>query len=149
VTNDQGTMGLNRSIYIDRPPADVFRFYAVEHVRNHPRWDPDMHLELVTEGPIGVGTVIRRTHTHYSEPTEGTMEVVEFERDRALGVVIHDGSIEISGRMSIEPQGEGTWAHRRLRDRWKHGSDRSSASRAHPPKHQDIDRDRNPGEPVS
>jgi Polyketide cyclase / dehydrase and lipid transport len=105
----EGTMGLNRSIYIDRPPADVFRFYAVEHVRNHPRWDPNMHLELVTEGPIGVGTVIRRTHTHYSEPTEGTMEVVEFERDRALGVVIHDGSIEISGRMSIEPQGEGTW----------------------------------------
>ncbi len=91
---------------IDRPPADVFRFYAVNHVRNHPRWDPDMELEQVTEGPVGVGTVIRRRHTHYGEPIEGTMEVVEYEPDRSFGVVIHDGPIEIRGRMMTEPEGD-------------------------------------------
>jgi hypothetical protein len=101
-------MRLELTTFIDRPPADVFRFYAVEHVRNHPRWDPDMHLEPVTEGPIDVGTVIRRRYTRYAEPIEGTMEVVEFELDRAFGVVIHDGPIEMHGRMSIEPEGEGT-----------------------------------------
>ncbi len=97
-------LDLNESI--DRPPADVFRFYAVNHVRNHPRWDPDMELEQVTEGPIGVGTVIRRRHTHYGEPIEGTMEVVEYEPDRSFGVVIHDGPIEIRGRMTTEPEGD-------------------------------------------
>jgi hypothetical protein len=101
-------MRLERTQFIDRPPADVFRFYAVEHVRNHPRWDPDMQLEQETEGPIGVGTVLRRRHTRSAEPTEGTMEVVEFEPDRAFGVVIHDGPIEMKGRMSIQPEGEGT-----------------------------------------
>ena len=66
-----------------------------------------MELEQLTEGPIGVGTVIRRRHTHYGEPIEGTMVVVEYEPDRAFGVVIHDdGPVEIHGRMRIEPIGE-------------------------------------------
>lgn len=99
-------MQLDVSEVIDRPPADVFRFSAVNHVQNHPRWDPDMELEQLTEGPIGVGTVIRRRHTRHGEPIEGTMEVVEYEPDRAFGVVIHDGPVEIHGRMGIEPSGE-------------------------------------------
>jgi hypothetical protein len=99
-------MQLDASEVIDRPPADVFRFYAIHHVQNHPRWDPDMELEQLTEGPIGVGTVIRRRHTHYGEPIEGTMEVVEYEPDRAFGVVIHDGAVKIHGRMWLEASGE-------------------------------------------
>ncbi len=91
---------------IDRSPADVFRFIATEHVRNHPRWDPLMELEQVSEGPIGVGTVIRRRHTHSGEPIEGTMEVVEYEPDRVFGMVIHDGSVEMRSRMSFDPEGQ-------------------------------------------
>jgi hypothetical protein len=98
---------LDLSEYIARPPVEVFRFCAVDHVRNHPRWDPDMQLEQLSEGPIGVGTVIRRSHTHYDEPAEETMEVVEFEPNRAMSVVIHDEPIEIHGRTSMEPEGEG------------------------------------------
>lgn len=98
---------LDLSIVIDRSPADVFRFYAENHVQNHPRWDPDMELEQLTEGPIQVGTVIRRRHTHYGKPSEGTMEVVKYEPGQAFGVVIHDGPIEIHSQMSIEPEGEG------------------------------------------
>jgi hypothetical protein len=37
---------------IDRAVADVFRFCAVDHVRNHPLWNPDLELEQVSEGPI-------------------------------------------------------------------------------------------------
>lgn len=91
---------------IDRPPAEVFRFVATDHVRNHPRWDPVMELEQVSGGPIGVGTVIRRRHTHYGEPIEGTMEVVEYEPDRAFGTVIHDGPVEIRSRLSFDPEGQ-------------------------------------------
>ena len=87
---------------IDRPVDKVFHFYAHEHVRNHPRWDPDMELEQITEGPIGVGTVIRRRNSRYGTPVEGTMEVVEFEPNRAFGVVIHDGPVEILGRATFE-----------------------------------------------
>lgn len=90
---------------IDRPVADVWRFYAVEHVRNHPRWDPDMHLEQLSEGPIGVGTRIRRVNTRWGQPVEGEMEVVEFEPERAMGAVIHDANMDIQGHAMFEPRG--------------------------------------------
>jgi len=90
---------------IDRPVSMVFNFYAHQHVRNHPRWDPMMELEQVSEGPIGVGTIIRRRNTHFGDPIDGTMEVVEFEEDQAFGVVIHDGPTETIGRMACEAIG--------------------------------------------
>ncbi len=76
---------------IDRPVAEVFHFYAHDHVRNHPRWNLDLELDQVSEGPIGIGTLIRRRNRHSGTPVEGTMEVVEFEPNRAMGVIIHDG----------------------------------------------------------
>jgi uncharacterized protein YndB with AHSA1/START domain len=91
---------------IDRPVETVFQFFAVQHVRNHPRWDPDMELEQVTDGPIGVGTVIRRVNSHSGTPVEGTMKVVEFEPNRYMGVVIHDGPLETRARVTFEAIGE-------------------------------------------
>lgn len=90
---------------IDRPVSQVFHFFAVEHVRNHPRWDPDMHLEQVSEGPIGVGTIIRRRITRSDPPVEGTMEVVEFEPDHTFATVIHDGPTETRGRTTFKSEG--------------------------------------------
>jgi hypothetical protein len=92
---------------IDRPVAEVFQFCARDHVRNHPRWDPDMQLEQVSEGPIGVGTIIRRRRTHRGTPVEGTMEVVEFEPDGAFGTFIQDGPSETRARTTFEAEGEG------------------------------------------
>jgi len=87
---------------IDRPVAKVFQFYAVEHVRNHPRWDPDIELWAVSDGPIGVGTVIRRRNSRSGTPVEGTMEVVEFEPNCAMGTIVHDGPVEMRGRATFE-----------------------------------------------
>ena len=91
---------------IDQPVATVFRFLAIEHVRNHPRWDPFMQLEQVTNGPIGVGTIIKRINSRSGRPVEGTMEVVQFEPDRAIGMITHDGPVEIHGRATFEAVGE-------------------------------------------
>ncbi len=89
---------------INRAPSEVFRFIAADHVRNHPRWDPKMELQQLTEGPIGVGSVIRRRHTHAGPSLEGTMKVVEFVPNRAFGMVIHDGPTEMHSRITFEPQ---------------------------------------------
>ncbi len=91
---------------IDRPVADVFEFHAHEHVRNHPRWDPHMQLGQVSEGPIGVGTIINRINSRSGTPVEGTMEVVEFDPNRAFGMVIQDGPMEMRGRATYEAEGE-------------------------------------------
>jgi uncharacterized protein YndB with AHSA1/START domain len=93
---------LESSQVIDRPIDKVFRFFAVEHVRNHPRWDPDIELWLDSDAPIGVGTIIHRRNKRSGTPVEGTMEVVEFEPNRAIGIVIHDGSAEMRGRTTFE-----------------------------------------------
>ncbi len=70
-----------------------------------------MQLEQLTDGPVGVGTRFHRRHTRVGTPVEGTMEVVEFEPDRAFGTVIHDltpnGPLEVRSRMTLEPAGEG------------------------------------------
>ena len=97
-------MEIQVSTEIDRPVTTVWRWYAVEHVRNHPRWDPDMHLEQISEGPIGLGTRIRRVNTRWGTPVEGEMEVVEFEPERAFTVSIHDGNMDMKGRVMFQAQ---------------------------------------------
>lgn len=97
---------LQVSYVIDRPLAKVFHFMATEHVRNHPRWDPDIELEQISDGPIGVGTMIRRRNSRSGTPVEGTMEVVEFEPNRAFGTLIHDGPVEMRGRALFEAVSE-------------------------------------------
>jgi hypothetical protein len=88
---------------IDRPIEKVFHFMVDEHVRNHPRWDPDIDLWLESDGPIEVGMIIHRRNSRGGAPVEGTMKVVEYEPNRAFGTVIHDGPIEMRGRITFEP----------------------------------------------
>jgi hypothetical protein len=93
------------SIEIVRPIAEVWRWYAVDHVRNHPRWNTDLELEQISDGPIGLGTKIRRRNTMGDSPVDGEMEVIEFEPDRAFGVSIRDGNTETHGRATFEERG--------------------------------------------
>ena len=97
------TAQFQHSQVIDRPLADVFQFYAREHVRNHPRWDPDIELEQISDGPIGVGTIIRRRNSRSGTPIEGTMEVVEYVPNQAIAMIIYDGPVEMRGRTTFEP----------------------------------------------
>lgn len=89
---------------IDHPVAKVFQFHAVDHVQNHPRWDPDIKLEQATDDPMGVGTMIKRLNSRSGKPVEGTMEVVEFEPDQAVTMIIHDGPVKMIARATYEAE---------------------------------------------
>jgi hypothetical protein len=91
---------------VDRPLDKVFHFCADEHVRNHPRWDPDIELWMEPDEPIRVGVIIHRRNRRSGTPVEGTMEVVEYEPNRALGMVIHDGPVVMNGRIIFEALSE-------------------------------------------
>ena len=91
---------------IDRPVEKVFDFFARQHVRNHPRWDPDIDLWLDSDVPLQVGTVIHRRNRRSGTPVEGTIEVMEFEPDRVFATVIHDGPMEMRSRVLFEPRGD-------------------------------------------
>lgn len=90
---------------ISRPADVVFEFIGTNHVLNHPRWDHQMHLDQVTEGPLRVGTAVRRTHTRAGAPVSGSMTCTEFDPPRAVAWDIQDGPVKIHGRRSIEPDG--------------------------------------------
>jgi len=92
---------------IDRPVPVVFTFFADDHVHNHPRWDPYIELWRTSDEPIGVGTIIHRRNSRSGTPVEGTMEVVEYEPNRAFGMITRDGPMEIPGRATFEEVGEG------------------------------------------
>lgn len=99
-------MKLDVSESIDRPPADVFRFVATDHVKNHPRWDPGMALVQETPGPIGVGTRILRMRTRGESKIDGVMEIIEYEPDHTLGAVIKDGPMQLRSWMRVQPEAE-------------------------------------------
>ena len=91
---------------IDHPVSKVFRFHAHEHVLNHPRWDPDIQLEQISDGSIGVGTMIKRINSRSGKPVEGTMEVVEFEPDQAVTMIIHDGPVKMIARATYQAESD-------------------------------------------
>jgi hypothetical protein len=88
----------------DQLLVEVFQFYTYESVHNHPRLDPEVELEQVSDGPIGVATVIRRLNSHSGIPVEGSMEVVKFEHNRSMSVIIHDGPVETRGLATFEAE---------------------------------------------
>ena len=92
---------------IDRPVPVVFKFYAEDHVRNHPRWDPAIELWRTSDEPLGLGTVIQRRNSRSRTVVEGTMEVVAYEPNRAIGMVIREGGKETYGRATFEEISEG------------------------------------------
>jgi hypothetical protein len=96
------TVRIEVSEEVERPVSVVFKFVAEDHVRNHPRWDPFIELRLDSEAPIGAGTVIQRRNSRSGTPVEGTMEVVEWEPNRSMGMVTREGPMEIRGRATFE-----------------------------------------------
>ena len=99
-------MIVDASITIDRPVTDVWQFYAVNHVTNHPRWDETIELEATSDEPIGVGTVIKRRVTRFGNVTEGTMEVTEFEPEAVMRVATQDGPMTIEGFTTFQSVGD-------------------------------------------
>lgn len=100
-------MEIEVSTVIDRPVSTVWDWYAVHHIENHPRWDPSLELEATSDEPIGVGTVIKRRATRFGNTTEGTMEVIEFEPEKAMRVRTQDGPMTINGWVLFETLGAG------------------------------------------
>ena len=94
---------------IDRPVPVVFKFYADDYVRNHPRWNPAIELWRDSDEPIGLGTIIQRRNSrgYGGTPVEGTIEIVEYEPNRAFGAVIREGGMEVHGRTTFEEVSEG------------------------------------------
>ncbi len=69
------------SILINRPAPEVFTFIADDFIRNYRRWSPEVQrIELLTSGPLRVGSRARQVRVDQGRRTESTFRVVALDR---------------------------------------------------------------------
>ena len=94
-------------IVIKRPVEEVFDFVADE--RNEPRYNPHMRrAELISTGPIGLGTRFRAEMSRMGRATEMITEFTGYERPHRLASSTHLSAMEIEGSLIFDPVPEGT-----------------------------------------
>lgn len=67
-------------ILIKYPCEDIFNFVGANFVKNYPRWSPEVvDLELLTDGPVNVGTMCRQVRVDQGRRSESTFKVTIFQ----------------------------------------------------------------------
>jgi hypothetical protein len=85
----------------------VFDFVADE--RNEPRYNPHMRrAELISEGPIGVGTRHRAELVSMGRTLEMDIEFTGYDRPRRLASSTHMSSGDTRGALTFDPVPGGT-----------------------------------------
>lgn len=76
------------SILIARPPETVFRFVAWEFFDNYRRWSPEVRrLDILTPGPIRVGSLARQVRIDHGRRSESTFRVATLDDPRQIAFV--------------------------------------------------------------
>ena len=67
-------------ILILRPPETVYDFVARDFFVNYPRWSPEVRrLDVLTPGPVRVGSQARQVRTDQGRQSESTFRVTALE----------------------------------------------------------------------
>jgi uncharacterized protein YndB with AHSA1/START domain len=94
---------------VAQPPDAVFAFIA--EPANLAKWQTiKTHVTLVSDGPMGVGSVIREGNKAGPRRWEQLVEITEFEPGRVFAVHVVEGQPS-SGRWTFEPEGAGSRVH--------------------------------------
>lgn len=65
-------------------------------------------MEVLTEGPVGVGTKFRETRKMFGKEAKETMEVTEFEPPRRYVLIANSHGSIYRSEYTFEPEGAGT-----------------------------------------
>lgn len=60
-------------------------------------------LEMLTDGPVGVGTRFRETRVMFGKEARTTMEVIEFQPGRSYTLRADEGGCEYRTQVSVRP----------------------------------------------
>ena len=98
---------ISGEILINQPVELVFDCVADQ--RNEPNYNPQMlRSEMITDGPIGVGTRFRATAQSGRREVEMLIEVTEYQRPRRFGSRTTMSSADIDGGLTFEPVNRAT-----------------------------------------
>ena len=94
-------------ILIRRPPERVFGFVARDFFANYPRWSPQVQrLEVLTPGPIRVGSRARQVRIDQGRRSESTFRVTALEEP--VRVEFAEGSELFRIGYRLDPAGDQT-----------------------------------------
>ena len=100
-------MGCKVSEQIDAP-ADVVFAMAGDFANAAERIRGIKKVEMLTEGPVGVGTKFRETRIMFGKEATETMEVLEFVPGRSYTLGASSCGCEYRTVVSVEPRGKGS-----------------------------------------
>jgi uncharacterized membrane protein len=94
-------------IRVERPVDVVFDVVADQ--RNEPAYNPALlSVDVLTPGPVGVGTRFRAVHASRGGSTEMTVELTDVDRPRRIASVTTTSWAEIRGAVTFDPEGDAT-----------------------------------------
>jgi carbon monoxide dehydrogenase subunit G len=97
-------------VWIEAPPEAVFDYLA--DARNEPAWLPGARsVTKATDGPVGLHT---RFEGEYARAGKVDLELVRFERPRALTIRAHSRMLDFDDAVELAPDGNGTRLTARL-----------------------------------
>jgi len=92
-------------ILIKRPAKEIFDFVSDERNNYDPRV---LRTELLTNGPIGVGTRFHSESKSMGRTVKMIVEITGYERPQRLATSTHLASMDIHSTLLFEPVAEGT-----------------------------------------
>ena len=70
---------------VQRPCKDVFNFIGANFVKNYPRWSPEvLELELLTDGPVKIGTMCRQVRIDQGRRSESTFKITIYQPGKRI-----------------------------------------------------------------
>ncbi len=98
---------METSVVIDRPIEEVFEYAT--NPENDTKWQSGiLESGLVSDGPVGVGSVTREVRTFLGRRLESTSEITEYEPNAKLAFKSTSGPIQYHAQLLFEPVQGGT-----------------------------------------
>lgn len=95
------------NLFIQAPPERVFA--VASNFAHAPEFIPGItKVEMLTEGPVGVGTRFKETRKFMGKEATETMELTGFDPPRSYTLGCHSCGADCLSRISFQPEGQGT-----------------------------------------
>lgn len=99
--------GTSRSVLIDAPPQRVFDVFA-DLAQAPSRISAIKKIEILTPGPVGVGTRFRETRVMFGKEASETMDITGFDPPRSYRTEARSCGTHYVSTMTFEPEGPAT-----------------------------------------
>ena len=96
------------SIYVNRPPSEVFDVVGTRIFETQPLWEKEVvAIQPVTPGAIGVGSKsIMERRDFGGQRSEADYECVEFEKDQRIAFTGDSPGVHVDFALGMSPVGD-------------------------------------------